>query len=137
MITSAETAVRDADRTEAVQKKAERESYKRTSIEATKVAVETQIDDDQLGGIASEEGVDGDVSEECREVGFSTPISPPRGMLPPPRLRPTTPEALPELSTTKKRTVTLVNRTPEELAPSRSHLPPLQTLLLERYLLLL
>ena len=64
MMTLAEAAVRDADRTEAAQKKSEKE-LQRTSIEAAKVAVETQIDDDLLGRIASEEGVD---SESARNV---------------------------------------------------------------------
>jgi hypothetical protein len=95
MMTGAEAAVHDADRHEAAIKKAEAEA-------------EAKIDDDLLAGLGSDED-DNSNHSEVREVIFSTLISPPRAtgiMLPPPR--PTTPEV------GRKRSFTLVHRTPEE-----------------------
>jgi hypothetical protein len=97
MMTSAEAAVQDADRAEKLEAARKREE-------------EAAIDDELLGGIEHTDS-DGNHSE-IRETVFSTPISPPRAtatgtMLPPPRL--TTPPG-----TTRKRTFTLVSRTPEK-----------------------
>jgi hypothetical protein len=94
MMTGREAAERDADKVEAAQMKAEKEK-------------ESAIDDEMLAGVASEKD-DSDHSS-VREVVFSTPISPSRGTMLPP-VRPTTPEA----EVTRKRSFTLVHRTPEK-----------------------
>jgi hypothetical protein len=105
MMTSTEVAVQEADKAEAIQKKVEKD-LQRTAVEAAKVAVETAIDNELLAGMASDS--DSDVSVEPTEIVFSTLISPPRGMLPPPR--PITPGA----EAARKRSFTLVHRTPEK-----------------------
>jgi hypothetical protein len=106
MMTSTEVAVQEVDKVEATQKKVEKD-LQRTAVEAAKMAVETAIDNELLAGMASDS--DSDVSVEPTEIVFSTPISPPRGiMLPPPR--PTTPGT----EAARKRSFTLVHRTPEK-----------------------
>jgi hypothetical protein len=97
MMTGAEAAVKDANTVEAVEKKRQQEKEK-----------ESAIDDEMLAGAASEKEDDSDHSS-VREVVFSTPISTPRGTMLPPA-RPTTPEA----GTARKRSFTLVYRTPEK-----------------------
>ena len=101
MMTGTEAAEKDADKAEAAKRKAEKEK-------------EAEIDDKMLAGVASEKEDDSDDSiDSMREVVFSILISPPRGtMLPParPTARPTTPEA----GTARKRSFTLVHRTPEK-----------------------
>jgi MULE transposase domain len=97
MMTGAEAAVKDANTVEAVEKKRQQEKEK-----------ESAIDDEMLAGAASEKEDDSDHSS-VREVVFSTPISPPRGTMLPPA-RPTTPET----EVARKRSFTLVHRTPEK-----------------------
>jgi hypothetical protein len=67
-----------------------------------------------LAGVALEKEDDSDHSS-VREVVFSTPISPSRGTMLPPA-RPTTPEAEAEAEAEagRKRSFTLVHRTPEK-----------------------
>jgi hypothetical protein len=99
MMTGREAAERDADKAEAAQMKAEKEK-------------EAAIDDEMLAGVASEKEDNSDDDSNhssVREVVFSTPISPSRGTMLPP-VRPTTPEA----EVTRKRSFTLVHRTPEK-----------------------
>jgi hypothetical protein len=97
MMTGREAAERDADKAEAAQMKAEKEK-------------EADIDDEMLAGVTSEKEDDSDDSvDSVREVVFSTLISPPRGTMLPP-VRPITPEA----GAARKRSFTLVHRTPEK-----------------------
>jgi hypothetical protein len=101
MMTGTEAAVQDADQHEAAIKKTEAEA---------EAEAEAKIDNDLLAGLASDKDEDDNSNHsEVREVIFSTLISPPRAtgiMLLPPR--PTTPEV------GRKRSFTLVHRTPEE-----------------------
>ena len=94
-MTGREAAERDADKAETAQITAEKEK-------------EAAIDDETLPGVASEKEDNSDHSS-VREVVFSTPISPPRGTMLPPA-RPTTPET----EVARKRSFTLVHRTPEK-----------------------
>jgi hypothetical protein len=100
-MTGTEATEKDADKAEAVKRKAEKEK-------------EAEINDKMLAGVASEKEDDSDDSiNSMREVVFSTLISPPRGTMLPlarPTARPTTPEA----GTARKRSFTLVYRTPEK-----------------------
>ncbi|MGH7240163.1 MAG: transposase, partial [Candidatus Saccharimonadales bacterium] len=101
MMTGAEVAVRDANAAEALANKLQRE---KEAVEAA----EALIDNEMLAGVTSENEDDSDHSS-VREIVFSTPISPPRRtILPPPR--PVTPEA----EAARKRSFTLVHRTPEK-----------------------
>lgn len=93
MMTGTEAAVQDADKQETAMKRAEIIGKKKAEV---------GVDDFLHNRIASEEDVDSDHSE-VREVVFSIPISPPRA---------TTPEA--ESSSARKRSITLVHRTPEK-----------------------
>ena len=83
-----------------------------------------------LASVASEDNSDDDSDHSSvREVVFSTLISPSRGTMLPP-VRPTTPEA----EATRKRSFTLVHRTPEKpreapVAPTT----PLNTMTRETY----
>jgi len=95
MMTGREAAERDADKAEAAQMKAEKEK-------------EAEINDKMLAGVTSEKEDDSDYSL-VKEIVFSTLISPSRGTMLPP-VRPTTPEA----EVTRKRSFTLVHRTPEK-----------------------
>ena len=115
MMTGAEAAAKDADAYEAAEKKlqqiteaARKQEEKDTAKQAKQEAI---IDDELLDGILSEhEDIDSDHSE-VKEVVFSTVMSPPQatGAMPPPS-KPTTPEA----EGVRKRSFTLVDRTPEK-----------------------
>jgi hypothetical protein len=91
---------------------------------------EDDIDDEMLAGFTLKKEDDSDDSvDSVREVVFSTLISPPQGTMLPPA-RPTTPE----VGTTRKRSFTLVHRTPEKpreapVAPTT----PLNTMTRETY----
>jgi hypothetical protein len=105
MMTGTEAAVKDADAAEAADTRLGKQVEKEAVEQAKQKEKEAAIDDDLLADLTSENNDDSDHSE-IREVVFSTPISPPRTMLPPPR--PTTPEV------SRKRSITLVHRTPEK-----------------------
>jgi hypothetical protein len=109
-MTGTEVAVQDADRHEAAIKNTQATTeveLQYTAAEVAKITAEVEIDDELLNGLASEKDSDSDSDHsEIREVVFCTLISPPRTMLPPPR--PTTPEV------GRKRSITLVHRTPEK-----------------------
>jgi hypothetical protein len=100
MMTGTEAAVKDADAAEAADTRLGKQVEKEAVEQAKQKEKEAAIDDDLLADLTSENNDDSDHSE-IREVVFSTPISPPRTMLPPPR--PTTPEV------SRKRSITLVN----------------------------
>lgn len=106
MMTGTEAAVQDANKHEAIQKKEEREQ---DILQRTE---KVRINNELLPGTALEKDFNDDNdndnsdSSEVREVVFSTLISPSQPMLS--SARSTTPEK------TKKRSFTLVDRTPEK-----------------------
>ena len=104
MMTGAEAAEKDADRVEATQKVAEQAWLQRAAEEAA-------IGDELLTGIAAADDSTSESSaSEVDEVVFATPMSPPQAV---------TPEA------SRKRTLTLVMRTPDKprKAPTRPSTP--------------
>jgi hypothetical protein len=108
MMTGTEAAVQDANRHEAVRKKEEKEQE---DLQRTE---EAKIDDELLAGIGSEEEDINSDHSEVQEIIFSTLVSPSRAtgaMLLPPPPRPTTPVTA---EVARKRSFTLVDRTPEK-----------------------
>jgi hypothetical protein len=105
MMTGAEAAEKDADKQEKVEEQRVKEK-----AELQRIA-EAAIDDELLTGMPEDEENEEDEednSEVANEIVFATPISPPRGLILPPSGRPITPE------NTRKRTLTLVHRTPDK-----------------------
>jgi hypothetical protein len=105
MMTGAEVAVREVDKQEAAEKAAKKKVAKEKLTQEKAVKAKTQeaaIDDELLGGMASD-------GSEVNEIVFSRLISPPRRVLLP-SPRPITPEA----EAARKRSFTLVHRTPDK-----------------------
>jgi hypothetical protein len=106
MMTGAEAAVKDADREEREASARERAQ----AAEAARVAEQASIDNELLDGMGRDDSLSSESDHsEIEEIVFVTPISPPRGTMLPPQ-RPTTPDA----ATVRKRSFTLVRRTPEK-----------------------
>jgi hypothetical protein len=99
MLTGAEAAAVEADRQERAENKAAEEAQAKVK------AAEDGIDDKLFAGM--------EAAAEESEIVFSTPISPPRGSLMAPPARPTTPLQS-DAAGSRKRTLTLVHRTPDK-----------------------
>jgi hypothetical protein len=108
MMTGAEAAVKDADREE--REATARERGRAQAAETARATEEASIDNELLDGLGRDNSSSSESDHsEIEEIVFATPISPPRGTILHP-LRLMTPNA----ATVRKRSFTLVQRTPEK-----------------------